>query len=121
MKLQILSDLHNEFTLFRPPQTDADIIVLAGDIDLGTRGVEWAASSFDGRPVIYVPGICARYPRVCNPRGYTYRSGYRKANEITNSMADEGTETIKAHCEQMDSEWDKPENQNFQPDLVIEV
>lgn len=42
MRIQILSDLHNEFTPFRPAKTDADIIILAGDIDIGTRGVPLA-------------------------------------------------------------------------------
>ena len=53
MKIQLLSDLHNEFLrggrqvdghLWSGiiPQSDADIIVLAGDIDTGTKGAEWA-------------------------------------------------------------------------------
>ena len=32
------------------------MLVLAGDIDLYTRGIEWSASVARGRPVIYVPG-----------------------------------------------------------------
>lgn len=32
MKLHILSDLHVEFEKFTPPQTEADVVVLAGDI-----------------------------------------------------------------------------------------
>ena len=55
MKLHILSDIHLEFARFDPPPTDADVVVLAGDIWLGPRGVEWAARSFD-RPVLYVAG-----------------------------------------------------------------
>lgn len=34
MKIQILSDLHIEFQPFTLPTTDADVIVLAGDISL---------------------------------------------------------------------------------------
>lgn len=69
MKLHILSDLHNEFLRNGKsspahhwngviPQTDADVIILAGDIDVGTRGVEWAIqeSARLNKPVIYVPG-----------------------------------------------------------------
>jgi len=56
MKLHILSDLHTEFHSFDPPQTDADIVVLAGDIGVGTGGIEWAARQFIEKPVIYVPG-----------------------------------------------------------------
>lgn len=38
-KLHILSDLHLEFSTFEPPTTDADVIVLAGDIGKGNKGV----------------------------------------------------------------------------------
>jgi Icc-related predicted phosphoesterase len=56
MKLHILSDLHTEFADFDPPKTDADIVVLAGDIGVGTGGIEWAARQFPDAPVVYVPG-----------------------------------------------------------------
>jgi len=35
MKLHILNDLHNEFEDFEPPATDADVVVLTGDIGVG--------------------------------------------------------------------------------------
>jgi predicted phosphodiesterase len=56
MKLHVLSDLHLEYR--RPwelQHPDADVIVLAGDIDVGTEGVQWAARTFS-REVVYVPG-----------------------------------------------------------------
>jgi len=56
MKLHILSDLHTEFGDLDPPDTDADIVVLAGDIGVGTAGIEWAARQFSEKPAIYVPG-----------------------------------------------------------------
>lgn len=56
MKLHILSDLHTEFADFTPPHTDADVVVLAGDIGVGEGGIEWAARHFADVPVIYVPG-----------------------------------------------------------------
>lgn len=55
MKILVLSDLHNEFAPFLPPVTNVDVAVLAGDIDVKTRGVTWAAEHFDC-PVLYVPG-----------------------------------------------------------------
>lgn len=55
MRLQIFSDLHNEFSQFDPPGTGADVVVLAGDIDVKTRGVKWANKTF-GCEVIYVCG-----------------------------------------------------------------
>lgn len=62
MKIQLLSDLHNEFYGGQavPPiaQSAADAIVLAGDIDLGVKGIAWAGAESKrlGKPVIYVAG-----------------------------------------------------------------
>jgi len=56
MKLHILSDLHTEFSDFDPPDTNADVVVLAGDIGVGTGGSEWGARHFPEAPVVYVPG-----------------------------------------------------------------
>ncbi|WP_283184484.1 metallophosphoesterase family protein [Pseudomonas svalbardensis] len=55
MKIQIYSDLHNEFALFEPTPTEADVVILAGDIDIKSRGVSWANEVFQC-PVIYVCG-----------------------------------------------------------------
>ena len=56
MKLHVLSDLHTEFTDFSPPESDADVVILAGDIGVGLGGIEWAARRYPRAPVIYVPG-----------------------------------------------------------------
>ena len=56
MKIHVLSDLHTEFADFEPPDTDADVVVLAGDIGVGTGGIEWAGQRFADGPVLYVPG-----------------------------------------------------------------
>jgi hypothetical protein len=56
MKLHILNDLHIEFEDFVPPETDADIVILAGDIGVGLEGLGWAEDRFPDKPVIYVPG-----------------------------------------------------------------
>lgn len=55
MKLQIYSDLHLEFARFDPAPSDADVVILAGDIDIKSRGVKWASEVFQC-PVIYVCG-----------------------------------------------------------------
>jgi len=39
MKLHILNDLHIEFDDFAPPATDADVVILAGDIGVGVEGL----------------------------------------------------------------------------------
>jgi predicted phosphodiesterase len=55
-KIRILSDLHLEFSAWKPPAAEADFVVLAGDIHSGARGMEWARLQFPDAPVIYVPG-----------------------------------------------------------------
>lgn len=56
MKIRVLSDLHLEFAAWTPPAADADVVVLAGDIHVGARGLEWARAQFPSLPVIYVSG-----------------------------------------------------------------
>jgi len=56
MKIQIVSDLHIEFSDFILPSTDADVIVLAGDIGVGLGGLEWIVEQYIDKPIIYVPG-----------------------------------------------------------------
>ena len=68
MRLLVLSDLHREIW-YRPgmpwvsrvPTMDLsraqpDVVILAGDIDVGARAVEWADQAFTGLPVLYVHG-----------------------------------------------------------------
>jgi predicted phosphodiesterase len=56
MRLHVLSDLHFEFGPAKIPTTNADVVVLAGDIHLGREGRKWARNQFGGKPVIYVLG-----------------------------------------------------------------
>jgi predicted phosphodiesterase len=56
MRLHVLSDLHFEFGSFDVPDTDADVVVLAGDVAVGPRGFDWIQQRFRGRPVVYVLG-----------------------------------------------------------------
>ena len=60
MKIQLLSDLHLEHSHRHPPfilpATDADVVVLAGDIDNGSRAIDWAEETFPNQTVLYVPG-----------------------------------------------------------------
>jgi len=80
MKVQVLSDLHNEFIkqsskpsiefkskdwIGSIPDTDAELIVLAGDIDIGTKGVKWAVKESNrlNLPIVYVGGNHEFYNR----------------------------------------------------------
>ena len=60
MKIHVLSDLHLEFSdrhpPFTPPDTGADVVVIAGDIDNGTHAIDWAERIFAQQTVLYVPG-----------------------------------------------------------------
>jgi predicted phosphodiesterase len=55
MRVHVLSDLHLEAAPFEPPPAPADLVVLAGDIDNGPAGIEWAKRRFS-TPVLYLAG-----------------------------------------------------------------
>lgn len=70
MKIQIISDLHQEFGLSDLSFDNADVVVLAGDINLGTKGIEWIKTKIPDKPVIYVLGnheyYKGSYPKTLN-------------------------------------------------------
>jgi predicted phosphodiesterase len=55
MRVQYMSDLHLEFGDFTPAPTDADVVVLAGDIHVKAHALKWAQKHFKV-PVVYVVG-----------------------------------------------------------------
>lgn len=70
MRILILSDIHAEVWREAPREAQSllsathpdlsksmpDVVILAGDIDVGDRAVIWADENFPGLPVIYVHG-----------------------------------------------------------------
>lgn len=58
MKIQILSDTHNECTdqPFIPAPTDADVVVLAGDIGWVEDSFRWASEHFKGKRIVMIAG-----------------------------------------------------------------
>lgn len=54
MKLHVLSDLHLTVSSFSAPPTDADVVVLAGDVARPEQAIAWARGL--AKPVVYVPG-----------------------------------------------------------------
>lgn len=54
MRINVLSDLHLGLGVIDPPDNDADLVVLAGDIARPKAAIDWA-STLD-KPVLYVPG-----------------------------------------------------------------
>ena len=75
MKIQYLSDLHIETCPFEYEDCDVDVVILAGDIHVGRRGVEWALETIKDRPVIYVLGNHEYYKHsfasVLRPVGFS--------------------------------------------------
>ena len=56
MKIQIISDLHQEFGVSNLNFDSADLVVLAGDTNLGIKGIEWVKRYIPHKPVIYILG-----------------------------------------------------------------
>jgi predicted phosphodiesterase len=79
MKSAIYSDLHCEFENWVPPleTANADVVILAGDIHIGIKGLIWAREHFT-QPIFYVPG------------NHEYsRSNYQKLNQQLKENATE--------------------------------
>ena len=70
MKIQIISDLHQEFGFIDLSFDHSDVVVLAGDVNLGTKGIEWIKTKIPDKPVIYVLGnheyYKCSYPKTLN-------------------------------------------------------
>ncbi len=56
MYIQIISDLHQEFGALEHNFSKADLVVLAGDINIKGRGIEWIKEAIPNIPVIYILG-----------------------------------------------------------------
>ncbi len=64
MKLHVMNDLHIEIEDFEPPATDADAVVLAGNVGVGLEDLCWTPARFPDRPVTYVPGNHEFYSNI---------------------------------------------------------
>lgn len=58
MRIQYASDLHLEYEEdgFKLDRVGADVLVLAGDIGYGVKGLEWALLHTDVPKIVFVPG-----------------------------------------------------------------
>jgi Icc-related predicted phosphoesterase len=61
MRIQLFSDLHLEFGDFTPPRPAADVLVVAGDLHVGRRGLAWLARHYADMPIVYVLGNHEHY------------------------------------------------------------
>jgi len=70
VRIQVISDLHQEFGVTDLRFDTADVVVMAGDINLGTKGIEWIKATVTDIPVIYVLGnheyYKGSYPKTLN-------------------------------------------------------
>lgn len=70
MKIQIISDLHHEFGISNITCEKADLVILAGDTNLGTKGIEWVKKHIADKPVLYILGnheyYKGSYPNTLN-------------------------------------------------------
>jgi Icc-related predicted phosphoesterase len=76
MRIRIISDLHLEFGISNFTFTDADLIILAGDVHIGTKGIEWILENIKQTPVIYILGNHEYYKN-------TYPSVLHKIKELS--------------------------------------
>ncbi len=56
MKILIISDIHLEFGVREIDFSGCDLVVMAGDIHVGEKGVQWLIEKISEIPVIYVLG-----------------------------------------------------------------
>ncbi len=64
MKIQIISDLHQELGFGELDFQKADVVVFAGDLNVGIKGIQWLIKRFDKTPVVYVLGNHEYYKGV---------------------------------------------------------
>ena len=59
MKIRIMSDIHNHIKTFQPSNNndnEAEVVILADDIDVKGRSVPWIERAFPGKVVLLVFG-----------------------------------------------------------------
>jgi predicted phosphohydrolase len=90
MKIKIISDLHQEFGLSDLDFSNADLVILAGDTNLGTKGIEWVKKNIPSVPVIYLLGnheyYKGSYPKTLNK--IIEASKNSNINVLENSMVE---------------------------------
>lgn len=81
MRLYVISDLHLEFGDFDVPDVQADAVVIAGDLHVGTKGLAWAAERLPDVPIVYVLGNHEYYRHVLPDLIVTMRDEARRIDE----------------------------------------
>ena len=70
MRVQVLSDLHREFGGVEFNFDDVDLVIFAGDVNVGEKGLLWIQENIRKIPVLYVLGnheyYRHSYPKLLN-------------------------------------------------------
>lgn len=76
MKFQIVSDLHLHFGKFDLPETDADVILLAGDLDDGPKAIDWLINQYKRlqKPIYFVLGNHEYYRTIYTEQNDIWRT-----------------------------------------------
>lgn len=56
MKIQVISDLHQEFGSIELSFDHSDVVIFAGDVNIGIKGIEWMLKEIPQKQIIYVLG-----------------------------------------------------------------
>ncbi len=80
MNIQFFSDLHLEFGPVDAAATSADVIVAAGDVDVGAAGVAWLSQT--GKPTIYIAGNHEYYGGEISAVQHSIRTAAAGSNVI---------------------------------------
>lgn len=80
MVINYFSDIHLEFGTLQIPETEADVIIAAGDIGIYKQGLDWLKSST--KPVVYVAGNHEFYDQEY----HSVLQGLRNASEDSNVL-----------------------------------
>jgi Icc-related predicted phosphoesterase len=91
VRLWILSDLHLEFAALALPKVEADVVILAGDVDVKGNGLEWALETFPSTPVLYVFGNHEYYENAYPKHSYELK---QKAESTNVRILENDTVTI---------------------------
>lgn len=92
VKLLILSDLHLDrgHGYTRAAGDDADVVVLAGDIHVGVKGIAWARKTFPDKQIVYVAGNHEFYGyrwdklnEQLRAEGHQHKVHFLENNEVT--------------------------------------
>jgi len=83
MKFRLYSDLHLEFSGFRPPvPEDVDCVLLAGDIGVGAMGWPWVEQYLPGTTSLYTPGNHEYYSPKWSIEQLNYHLAYKNSPSV---------------------------------------